>query len=107
MTFDQKLNVILIAAGVLVVVAAVHGIREQYLDKTQVLGVGAFVQVKHGFYEECKGTVLKEVYSNQVTDRQGVIHPSIFAGYSVDLTCHNEHTGDRFFTPDFLRVVRK
>jgi hypothetical protein len=104
MTFDQKIKVILIASTVLVIGAVIHGIRENYLDSTQPLGVGAFVRVKHGFYEDCKGTVLREVYSRQVVDRQGVMHPSLFAGYDVDLTCNNEHTGDRFFSPDFLRV---
>ena len=92
---------------VLAAVGIGYSIRESRLDKTQVLGVDSFVKVKFGYYQDCKGTVIKEVYSTPVTDRYGNFHPSIFAGYTVDLTCENERRGDFFFSSDFLRVVRK
>ncbi len=107
MTFKQKIAVLFYGSLALAVVVIGYSIRETHLDSTQVLGVGSFVKVKFGYYQDCKGTVIKEVYSNPVTDRQGHFHPSIFAGYTVDLTCDNERRGDFFFSPDFLRVVRK
>lgn len=106
MVNQRKLKAVIIGTLVLLAVCIGHGCHESYLDDHQVVGIGKLVRVKYGLYQDCKGIVLKEVYSQQVTDRQGVIHGSIFAGYSVDLTCNNEHTGDRFFSPDFLRVVR-
>lgn len=107
MLFNQKkLNILIGAALLLVAVCIIHGCHESYLDDHQVVAVGKTVRVRYGFYQDCKGIVLKPVNSDMVTDRQGLVHPSIFAGYDVDLTCNNEHTGDRFFTPDFLRVVR-
>lgn len=104
---QRKLNILLAVVFALAVAGIIDRLYENHLDDTQIIVTGKLVRVKYGFYQDCKGVVLNDVYSETVKDREGVTHIGVFAGYAVDLTCNNEHTGSRFFTPDFLRVVRK
>ena len=105
-TFQKKVHLIIVGTFLLLLGCIVRGIHESYLDKHQVFKPGSIVVVKCGYYQDCKGPITKEVYSDPVTDRWSIFHPAIFAGYLADITCNDEHIGERAFCTEFLRVIK-